>query len=163
MSGHPTRRGGARSEPVLLAVLAAIAIAYVAQALRIGVGEAAAPGSGLYPAIVGSVFALACLARLVVVARRAPRGPAVEPALPPTPPVVYAMIAVLVGFGLAQAVVGFVPALGLMIVAALAVTGYGTWRRRVGIAIGAVIVVTMVFQRWLQVPFPKGMLGEWIG
>lgn len=163
MSARSRRRAGVRSEVVLLAALTALAIAYVAQALRIGVGEAAAPGSGLYPAIVGTAFTLACLARLVVVARRAPRGPAVEPALPPTPPVVYAMIAVLVGFGLAQAVVGFVPALGLMIVAALAVTGYGTWRRRVGIAIGAVIVVTMVFQRWLQVPFPKGMLGEWIG
>ena len=82
---------------------------------------------------------------------------------PRTPPIVYAMCCVLIGFGLAQAIVGFVPALGLMIAVALAVTGYGNWRRRILVAIVASVLAALVFQRWLQVPFPKGLLGDWLG
>lgn len=163
-SGDPAaRRHGTLSETVLLAVLALLGAAYIAQALRIGVGDAAAPGSGLYPALVGSAFTVACLARIVVLRARSPARTPEEPQAPPTPPIVYAMIGVLSGFGLAQAVVGFVPALGLMIAVALAVTGYGTWRRRILVAIVATVLVAVVFQRWLQVPFPRGLLGDWLG
>lgn len=156
-------RRGALSETALLAVLAVLGVAYVAQALRIGVGDASAPGSGLYPALVGAVFTVVSLARIAWLRRAQPAATPEGREDPRTPPIVYAMFCVLIGFGLAQAIVGFVPALGLMIAVALAVTGYGNWRRRILVAIVASVLAALVFQRWLQVPFPKGLLGDWLG
>lgn len=172
MSPDPLRGRRRPSEATLLGVLLAIALAYVAQAWRIGFGELSAPGSGLYPALVGIAIALTCAARIAALRRS--HHPAPRPAREssdrdtgdddaPTPPIVYAMFGVLVGFALAQAVIGFVPALGLMVFVAQRVTRYRTWRRSMVVAIMVVTVVELVFRGWLKVPFPTGMLGPLVG
>lgn len=167
MSPEQPRGNRRPSEAALLVALLAIALAYVAQAWRIGFGELSAPGSGLYPALVGIALALTCVARIVALHRRHPPPATGSRDVPdeeaPTPPIVYAMLGVLVGFALAQAVIGFVPALGLMVFVGLRVTRYGTWRRSMAVALVAAAVVVVVFQGWLKVPFPTGLLGSLVG
>lgn len=149
----------ARGDAWSAGALALLAIFALTQALRLEVGSLARPGPGFFPLVLSAalfVVAVVLLAR----SRRADGAPAI-----PREPIARGRLAATVGALTAYVLLferlGFIPAtVGMLafLFAALA-------RYRWPIALGAALVVTtaawVLFDTWLHVRLPAGVLGRW--
>lgn len=120
-------------------------------AMRFGVWEAGGPGAGMMPGLSG--VALCVFAAIAAFERRASQE---EPAHLPR---LAGYVAGLAGFALLMDPIGAVPAIIALFLWTLGVVERWPWRRVLPIAAGAALFAWVLFDRLLQVPLPKGLLG----
>ena len=131
----------------------------VALSLRLPMGSARMPGTGLFPLVLGlALMALAASQGLREYLAR-PRGPSV-----PAPGessarrrVAQFLAAVIAATALLQPL-GYVASSFLLMLALLAVFGLRRWGMAAAIAAGSAAVSWVIFVRWLNIPMPPGWI-----
>ncbi|MCC7483664.1 MAG: tripartite tricarboxylate transporter TctB family protein [Burkholderiales bacterium] len=137
-----------------LLLLAGVAIAVVS--LEYGFGTVARPGPGLYPFFVGTAIAAFSLPLLVAQVRSragsAPldRGEARTLAL---------MIATFCFWILAMPLLGYVIVTFLATLALCKVMRLEGWRKPLAVSGGTALFVYLLFDLWLYIDLPRGILG----
>ncbi|MBI5579287.1 MAG: tripartite tricarboxylate transporter TctB family protein [Deltaproteobacteria bacterium] len=130
--------------------------------LKMPLGTFRAAGPGLFPLCLGilllvlsSIFTLATGLRLRQDERRegkpAEGTGSVKPVLG-----FMAVIAFAAGF---LEHLGYAPTASIVVMALLQILGGSYWRRNLVISLAAGAVSHFLFVRWLQIPFPQGVLG----
>ena len=130
--------------------------------LRMPLGTFRAAGPGLFPLCLGlllvvlsSIFTLATVMRLRRGGRQEGKPPegtgSVKPVLG-----FMAVIAFAAGF---LEHLGYAPTAFIVVMALLQILGGRYWRRNLLISLAAGAVSHFLFVRWLQIPFPQGVLG----
>lgn len=135
---------------------------WISQALHFpfpSFARAAKVGPAHFPILVASLLALLTLIWLVREHRR-PRGENEVRGVRLIPWYLgYAGYLALVPF------LGFIPATFLLVLAVVGLKSRGSWGMRLGKGLVAALIITGVewgiFQKWLGVPLPSGILGLW--
>jgi putative tricarboxylic transport membrane protein len=134
----------------------------VCLSLKMPLGTFRAAGPGLFPLCLGillvalsAIFTLATLMRLRRQTRReehtSKETGSVKPVLG-----FMAVIAFTAGF---LEHLGYAPMVFILVMALLQILGGRYWRRNLLISLAAGAVSHFLFVQWLQIPFPKGVLG----
>jgi hypothetical protein len=146
-----------RTDRVSALVLLAFAAGYLAVGWQYPYWGDTGPASGFMPRWLGLVLAVLTLL-LYAGARGAPEGRTWLPAG-------RGLLRLLVVLGASVALVALLPVLGMTLGAGLFLLailrfleGFG-WGLALGVAAATAVVNYLVFTRWLQVPFPVGILG----
>ena len=149
---HAAKAGAEAVVDVLLLAIGA-AIAYISWGY--GFGSIARPGPGLYPFFVGS--AIASFAAILL-ASHAKAPPAHEP-LEKAQRKTLALMAVTFCFWiLAMPLLGYVIVTGLATLAFCKTMKLEGWRKPISVATGISLFIYLVFDRWLYIDLPRGML-----
>jgi putative tricarboxylic transport membrane protein len=130
--------------------------------LRMPLGTFRAAGPGLFPLCLGillvvlsSIFTLATVMRLRRDGKR--EGKTLDDAGSVKPVLGFmAVIAFTAGF---LGHLGYAPTAFIVVMALLQILGGGYWHRNLLISLVAGAVSHFLFVRWLQIPFPQGVLG----
>jgi len=136
--------------------LAALGVAIVVVSVGYGFGSLARPGPGLYPAFLGAAIAVCALFVLVgdLRAGSGGRGPGRGAGF-----TLFAMTATFSLWILAM------PLLGYVLVTLLAVFSFGKimrlegWRKPLALSVGTALFIYVLFDHWLYVDLPRGLLG----
>ena len=136
--------------------LAALGVAIVVVSVGYGFGSLARPGPGLYPAFLGAAIAVWALFVLVgdLRAGSGVRGPGRGAGF-----TLFAMTATFSLWILAM------PLLGYVLVTLLAVFSFGKimrlegWRKPLALSVGTALFIYVLFDHWLYVDLPRGLLG----
>ncbi|MFZ7101799.1 MAG: tripartite tricarboxylate transporter TctB family protein [Peptococcaceae bacterium] len=118
--------------------------------VKYGFWTGTAPGAGFFPAVVGAMligFSLWILTTPVVLNKGSLHIRAFYP--------VFIAVAGL----LAVYLVGFLIAMGLLMIAWLLFVEKLSLQKSLIVAVSATVVIYFVFKVWLMVPFPTGLLG----
>ena len=138
----------------LALIVAGIAIIVVSKGY--GFGSLARPGPGLYPSFIGGVIALAGAAVLVARLRSGEHGFRVERSAG------FTLLFMSLTFGLW---ILLMPWLGYVIVTLLATLAFAKimrlegWTKPVALAAGTALFIYLLFDHWLYVDLPRGILG----
>jgi putative tricarboxylic transport membrane protein len=131
----------------------------VMRGMRLGLEGDYGPGAGFFPAVIGTVLAVAAAIWLVTTAL----GPAPEPPAEFETErhgvgVVVAVVAALIAYGSALHVLGFRLASLLLLLALFFAPGRARWPTKLATAFVASFGVHHVFTEWLRVPLPEASL-----
>jgi hypothetical protein len=139
--------------------LAVLAIAYLAAGHAYPLDSLATPGPGVFPLAAGTLLLGAAVAQAVSAAARA--RPAATPAVAEGPAThlgdrrVLALMAVLVGYPVASAAIGFLTASFVVVLLSSRLLGARGWLRPAVLALGIVLAAHALFVVWLGVPLPS--------
>jgi putative tricarboxylic transport membrane protein len=149
----------ARGDAWSAAALALLAIFALTQALRLEVGSFARPGPGFFPLVLSAALAVVAGALLV----RSRRADGVPPI--PREATARGRLAATVGALAAYVVLferlGFVLATVGMLAFLFAALGRYRWPVAVGTALVVTLAAWVLFDTWLHVRLPAGVLGRW--
>ncbi|MFB3817296.1 MAG: tripartite tricarboxylate transporter TctB family protein [Candidatus Methylomirabilales bacterium] len=129
--------------------------------LQLPIGTFRAPGSGLFPLILGlTLLALAAayLVQLRMTRHGRPSAPA-PPAGPASLSRVLAFVAAVAAAAALLAPLGYPLVAFLLLAALLRILGLRPWWTTAAVALGAAAASYVLFVRWLQIPLPRGWLG----
>ena len=152
----------ARREAWSAGALALLALWALVEAARLDVGSPTRPGPGFFPLVLAAALLVVALVLVVNAFRVSPGAPPPSSAREGTDR--WKLLATLGAFALY--VVAFEP-LGFLLatVAWLAFLLGALARYRWPVAVGAAVVITavayLVFDTWLGVRLPPGLLGRW--
>jgi hypothetical protein len=134
--------------------LAVLAIAYLAATRAYPLDSLATPGPGVFPLAAGTLLLGAALAQAVAAARA---RPAATPASAEGPAGrrVVALMAVLVCYPVAAAVIGFLTASFAVVLLSSRLLGAHGWLRPAALALGVAVAAYVLFVAWLGVPLPS--------
>lgn len=138
----------------LLLVAAGVAIVVVSRGY--GFGSLARPGPGLYPSFLGGAIALAGLAVLAARLRSGEHGVRIDRRSG------FTLFFMSLTFGLW---IVLMPWLGYVIVTLLATFAFAKilrlegWAKPVALAAGTALFIYLLFDHWLYVDLPRGLLG----
>lgn len=146
--------------------VAAVALVYLQQALRLPLGSARMPGTGFVPLLFGFALLGLCVllvgyGMLVPGASADRKGaPAVEEDLAESTgwQKPLTLVVVLLVYPLAMEKLGFVVSTAGVLYAALRVMNYHNWTTSLLLAVAATLVAYLLFGIWLGVCFPHGIL-----
>lgn len=141
------------------ALLLALGVFLVMRGARLGIEGDYGPGAGFFPAVIGTILALAAATWLAT----AGLGPA------PTPPqefetewrgvgVVAAAVAALIAYGFALHQLGFRLSSLLLLLVLFFAPGFARWPAKLAAAVAASFGVHHAFTEWLRVPLPEASL-----
>lgn len=136
--------------------LAAVGVAIVMVSMRYGFGSLARPGPGLYPAFLGAAITLCALLVLAGDLRAGSGGHGPGRGAGFT---LFAMTATFSLWILAM------PWLGYVLVTLLAVFSFAKimrlegWRKPLALAVATALFIYLLFDHWLYVDLPRGLLG----
>lgn len=148
------------------AALALLAVFALTQSLRLDVGSVTRPGPGFFPLVL-SVVLLAVSVGLVAAAWRrrsrpdAPAGGEVPPG--EESPRHGALVATVAGLAVYIAIferAGFVVATTALLAFLFAVVARYRWPLSLAAALAITLLARLVFDTWLQVRLPPGLLGR---
>jgi hypothetical protein len=151
------RNPEARRDLLSAGGLAVLAIAYLAANRAYPLDSLATPGPGVFPLAAGTLMLGAAVGQAVAAARARPAatpGPA-EGAVRWR---VVALMAVLVGYPIAAAAIGFLTASFVVVLASNRLLGARDWLRPAALALGVIVAAYAIFVAWLGVPLPSGPL-----
>ena len=131
-------------------VLFAIGIFGAYSALDYGLWEAGGPGAGLLPGLASGGLCL--FAAIALFEQQLSSEPAQLSRL-------AGYVAGLIGFALLMGPLGAAPAIVVLFSWTLGVVERWNWRRFAPVAAGAALFAWVLFDRLLQVPLPRGILG----
>jgi hypothetical protein len=106
------------------------------------------PGPGFLPVIFGSLTVILCIARLLRKDKEA--EPVERKAIIP--------MAAMVASAVAIYVIGFLPAMFLLIIFWLVNQGAYSYKFSLFMATAIIVFIWGVFEYWLSVPFPTGLI-----
>ncbi|HEY7678431.1 MAG TPA: tripartite tricarboxylate transporter TctB family protein [Candidatus Methylomirabilis sp.] len=149
--------------------LSALATAYLVYGARYPVDTLANPGPGIFPRAAGAlVLALAAwqAVRAALALRRGrPAGtPPLGPGIADPPPrqaderKPLLMVAILVVYLLVVSGLGFLASTAIVVMACTRLMGTPGWRTSILLALGAALGCYVLFEVWLKVPLPRGLL-----
>jgi putative tricarboxylic transport membrane protein len=147
------------------ATLALFAVFALASALRLEIGSVTRPGPGFFPLVLSVALVVAGVALLVVAARDRRREPG-DPedlAAERGPARRVALVATIVALAVYIAVferVGFVIATTALLAFLFTVVARYRWPVAVGAGLLIALLARLVFDTWLQVRLPPGLLGR---
>jgi putative tricarboxylic transport membrane protein len=147
-----------RGEAWSAVALALVALLAVAQSWRLGVGPVTRPGPGFFPLLLAAALGLVAVA-LLVRAVQAPAAPL--PAGPTVPRRLGVTLGALAAYVIAFERLGFVLATVGFLAFLFAVLGRYRWPVALVIAAGVAAGAWVLFDTWLQVRLPAGVLGRW--
>jgi hypothetical protein len=125
--------------------LAVLAIAYLAAGHAYPLDSLATPGPGVFPLAAGTLLLGAAVAQAVA------EGPATHLG----DRRVLALMAVLVGYPVASAAIGFLTASFVVVLLSSRLLGARGWLRPAVLALGIVLAAHALFVVWLGVPLPS--------
>lgn len=108
------------------------------------------PGGGLFPLIAG---VLAIVFGLILIIRRYRTKEKSEFSIKSIFPVLG-----VIGIIIASYIIGLIPALGLFIVFWMVFYEKEPWGKSLMVGIGTAVVLWLIFDLWLAVPLPMGVL-----
>jgi hypothetical protein len=130
--------------------------------LKMPLGTFRAAGPGLFPLCLGlllvvlsAVFTSAAAMRLRQDGKREGKTPEGRGSLKP----VLGFMAVIAFAAGVLEHIGYAPTACLLVMALLQVLSGRSWRRNLLISLAAGAVSHVLFVKWLQIPFPQGVLG----
>jgi putative tricarboxylic transport membrane protein len=128
------------------------------QAALLALGEPDRPGPGFYPLVLGAVLML--VAVWVVMEARSSPGEAEPPMTRSDNVAAVAVVpGLLVAFALVLEPLGYVISMFLMMGLLLRLAGRG-WPAAAGMALASTLLSFFLFDMWLGVPLPKGVLQQ---
>ncbi len=136
-------------------VLLALGIAIVVVSLRYGTGTLARPGPGLYPACLGVAIAVCAFFVLLAGFRSGASAIQLEPGSGRTLLMMAAVFCLWIAL---------MPWLGYVIVTLLAVFAFCKimrlegWQKPLALAGGTALFIYLLFDHWLYVDLPRGIL-----
>ena len=143
----------------LISLFGALAIYF---SLRMPLGTFRAAGPGLFPLCLGlllvvlsSIFTLATVMRL----RRDRKREGKTSGGPGSVKPVLGFMAVIAFAAVFLEHLGYAPTAFIVVMALLQIMSGRYWRRNLIISLAAGAVSHFLFVRWLQIPFPQGVLG----
>lgn len=154
------------------AVMLAVGVIYEVMALQMPRGSMARPGPGFFPMVVGVFLiatALGCLFQDILkhkAAARRPEGRSAADRVVPTDSDVnktVQLVALMVGYILALAPLGFPAAIFIFLVISTRIFGSRKWPVVVLTAAVITALAHLCFVVWLSVPLPLGILEEVLG
>jgi hypothetical protein len=149
--------------------LVALGVAYLAYGARYPMDTLATPGPGIFPRAAGALV-LALAAWQVLRATLGLKAPHPGEARPPEPAAAddpppdvdewkpILMVAILVVYLLVVSGLGFLVSTGIVVVACSKLMATPGWRTPVLLALGAALSCYLLFEVWLKVPLPRGLL-----
>jgi len=159
-----------RGEVAFAALILALSAGYLGMALAMPRGRLAYPGPGFYPLMVGTfLLTMAAGGLLQALARRriGTEAPAGEGAASGGTGHSLArplqLLGLLLVYALLLSPLGFVAAMTLFLLAAIAVFGYRRWLPLLVMGSLIMVVAYATFILWLKVPLPAGLLGDLLG
>jgi len=144
---------------VLIFLFGALTV-YLSLKMPIGTFRAAGPGLfplclGLLLVVLSAAFTLAVVLRLRRAERREGEASGGSGS---AKPVLGFMAAIAFAAGLLEHI-GYAPTAFIVVMALLQILGGRYWRRNLFISIAASAISHFLFVKWLQIPFPQGVLG----
>ena len=106
------------------------------------------PGPGFLPVIIGVVTCILCI--LLILRRDTEVEPVDKNAIKP--------IAAMIAFVLAIYIIGFIATILVFMVAWLVHEGAYSYKFSIILASAVTLLIWGVFEYWLQVPFPSGLI-----
>ena len=155
MTGRP-RRPGELGFAVALVALAAVAL-WQAHGIS-GFDKLSSPG--VFPMLASGVMLASALA--IVREVRARPASTARPSVDVLPGRLPAMTALLLAYVLSMPRVGFLAASGLFLLASLIWLWRRPWWLSLGVTMGVLLVVHLLFRRLFQVVLPQGALDRWL-
>jgi putative tricarboxylic transport membrane protein len=153
----------------MTAVIAVLvfAAATVVASLSLPIGTLRAPGSGLFPLLLGILLAVLSAAQGVSVYRARLRQPqpSIRSEAPAAPWFTEGTRRVLLFLGAVALAIALLPMIGyaltsfLMMLAMLRIVGGASWLTSGSISIATAIACYLVFVRALHIPLPTGLVG----
>ncbi|HYE94331.1 MAG TPA: tripartite tricarboxylate transporter TctB family protein [Terriglobales bacterium] len=147
-----------RADQVSGALLLAFALAFAAGARQYPYTTPNGPGSGFLPLWLGAVMAVLGGMLFVRASRAREAGPAWLPGG-------RALARLVVVIAATAVFIWVLPVLGMTVTTAIFLVGLlrflegHTWVTTLGVAVATAAANWLVFIRWLNVPFPPGVLG----
>jgi hypothetical protein len=130
--------------------------------LSMPLGTFRAAGPGLFPLCLGLlllVLSAAFTLTAVLHRRRAEQPEGKAPGIPAsTQRVVCCMAAIAFAAGFLEHI-GYAPTAFIVVMTLLQILGKRYWRRNLLISLAASAISHFLFVKWLQIPFPQGVLG----
>jgi len=145
-----------RLETLFSFVLVILGVAIVVVSLGYGFGRLARPGPGLYPAFIGAAMAVCAIFVLIGQLREGAPGHRLDRE---SGAKLALMSAVFCLWILAM------PLLGYVIVTLLATFAFSKimllegWRKPLAVSSGTALFIYLLFDHWLYVDLPRGLLG----
>jgi hypothetical protein len=139
----------AKGELALVLAFAALGVLWIARAATMPLWDGFAPASGFMPLWYGVILIVLAVAVAVT------SGPTPEEPVGKALVVLAVVAATILGLKL----IGFAPAIFLMLLVLFAVVEKLALTRSVLVAAGVTAVLFLVFRTWLGVPLPRGPLG----
>jgi len=150
---HEARKPGAEAAVDLLLLGIGVAIACISWGY--GFGTVAQPGPGLYPFFVGA--AIAVFAAILFASQL--RAPAAESRLEKSQrTTLYLTGLTLCAWIVAMPVLGYVLVTGLATLALCKTMKLEGWRKPLGVAVGVSLFIYLIFDKWLYIDLPRGVL-----
>lgn len=154
---------GTRGEAIAGAVLLALAVAYLAEALRLPRPRyAVGPGPAFLPVLLAvalGLLALGLLGRAFVGGPRAPAPGRGTPWLRGGGWRLVVIVLALAAYALLFERLGFLLSTALFLGFLLAAVGQQRWPVVLAVALGTAALAHLLFVRLLAIPLPRGILG----
>lgn len=150
-----------RRDAASAGALALVAIFALTQSARLDVGSVTRPGPGLFPLVLSAALLVAALSLVIGAWRRAPATAAGDDARAAR--VSWSLLATVGAFAVYVLVferVGFLLATSAWLVFLFAVVARYRWPVSIGTGIAIALAARLVFDTWLQVRLPPGLLGR---
>jgi putative tricarboxylic transport membrane protein len=144
---------GAEAAVDLVLLVTGIAIAYISWGY--GFGSMARPGPGLYPFFVGTAIAVFAG---VLVGARVKVAPGEERLDKTQRRTLAWMAAIFSLWVLAMPLLGYVLVTGLATLAFCRTMQLEGWRKPLGVAAGVSLFIYVMFDKWLYIDLPRGLL-----
>jgi hypothetical protein len=141
--------------------LALVAIFALIQSLRLDVGAVTRPGPGLFPLLLSVALLVTAIWLQIAAVRRRARAP--EPGGDDAPRSIRSLLAALGAFAVYVVVfepLGFVISTLAWLIFLFAVVARYSWPVSIGAGLVITVVARVVFDTWLQVRLPPGLLGR---
>ncbi|HEU4371304.1 MAG TPA: tripartite tricarboxylate transporter TctB family protein [Methylomirabilota bacterium] len=142
--------------------LALLGLVMLVKAAELEIGPPTRPGPGFFPAVLAAALLLVALAIMTM----AWRAPAVTPSAAPAsertdPRKLLATLGAFVAYVTVFERLGFLVATVALLAFLLGTLGGYRWPVALGAAMGMAIGAYLVFDTWLQLRLPPGVLGRW--
>lgn len=146
-----------RRETASNIVVAMTGFVFLLYNMKYSLGQWANPGPGVFPLMVGAVWAVLATWQLVCVLRKhkAPGGEIFQENKGKTKALF--MIAALVFYLLIVKAVGFFITTFLFVIICSRLAGAKGWGRPIALSIGVNLFCYLLFATWLKLSFPKGI------
>jgi hypothetical protein len=153
----------ARHDAASAGALALVALLTLWQSARLDVGSVSRPGPGLFPLVLAAALLTVSMALLAGAWRalrrqRSEDGPPATPGASARPGVLLATLLAFAVYVVVFERLGFLLATGGFLAFLLGPIARYRWPVALGAAVGATLATHVLFDVWLQVRLPRGVL-----
>lgn len=146
-----------KANAVLGTITVLLGVAVIATGWELGF-SLSAEGAGLFPVLVGAGLVLCGLCQVVTASVTDPEGYGLSAI---NWPMVAKTLGALAAYVLLVNFLGYLATTFLFVLVQAYMLGARGWLKLGAIALGTAVAFAFVFQSWMQMPLPEGVLGVW--